>query len=72
MIEAYLRQLDSVLDVPRRLRARILDETRDHLLEMVETGLSEQQAVEASARPMRLRATFTSSSLPRAPIAPLQ
>jgi uncharacterized membrane protein len=58
MIQAYLRQLESSLDVPRRLRARILDEARDHLLEMVETGLSEQQAVEAFGAPDALARDF--------------
>jgi hypothetical protein len=45
MIQSYLRDLEGELRVPRRLRARILDETRDHLLELVDSGMSEVDAV---------------------------
>src|SRR5262249_54001094 len=45
VIESYLHRLQGELRVPRRLRARILDETRDHLLELVEGGMTEEEAV---------------------------
>ncbi len=32
MIETYLQELERGLDVPRRLRRRIVDEARDHLV----------------------------------------
>ncbi len=58
MIEAYLRELDARLAVPRRLRGRILDETRDHLLELVDGGLSEHEAVQAFGAPEALAREF--------------
>jgi hypothetical protein len=45
MIQSYLRDLEGELQVPHRLRARILDEARDHLLELVDSGMSEAEAV---------------------------
>ncbi len=48
MIETYLRELERGLDVPRRLRRRIVDEARDHLCELSargqERGLGEEEA----------------------------
>jgi uncharacterized membrane protein len=47
VISRYLDSLSAELLVPRRARARILAETRDHLLEAVSCGQSESEAVEA-------------------------
>ena len=58
MIDTYLRQLDGELHVPRRLRRRILDETRDHLLEAVDAGLGEEEAVQAFGAPGALARQF--------------
>jgi HAAS len=48
VIETYLAQLEHELDVPRRLRRRIVDEARDHLCELSargrELGLGEEEA----------------------------
>ena len=48
MIETYLQELERGLDVPRRLRRRIVDEARDHLCELSargqELGLREEEA----------------------------
>ena len=48
MIEPYLRQLEQELEVPRRLRRRIVDEARDHLLALVararELGIAPDEA----------------------------
>ena len=48
MIETYLQELERGLDVPRRLRRRIVDEARDHLCELSargqELGLGEEEA----------------------------
>src|SRR2546423_11967264 len=58
MIEIYLRELDASLDVPRRLRARILHETRDHLLELVDGGVDEEGAVGSFGAPDALAREF--------------
>src|SRR5204863_689041 len=58
MIEAYLRELDSSLDAPRRLRARILHETRDHLLELMDSGLDGEEAVRSFGAPDALAREF--------------
>ena len=58
MIESYLRSLDASLRVSRRLRARILDETRDHLLELVDSGMSEEEAVSSFGSPEALARDF--------------
>jgi uncharacterized membrane protein len=47
VIESYLDSLAAELRVPRRTRARILAETRDHLLEDVASGQTEEAAVVA-------------------------
>jgi hypothetical protein len=58
VIESYLRALDGELHVPHRLRARILDETRDHLLELVDTGMGEEKAVRSFGAPDALARDF--------------
>ena len=58
MIEPYLRELGASLHVPRRLRTRILDETRDHLLALVESGMSEDDAVRSFGAPDALAHEF--------------
>jgi hypothetical protein len=58
MIDSYLRELDASLDVPRRLRARIIHETRDHLLELVDSGLDEEEAVRSFGAPDALAREF--------------
>jgi len=58
VIDAYLRELDASLNVPRRLRARILHETRDHLLELVDSGLGEEEAVRSFGAPGTLAREF--------------
>jgi hypothetical protein len=58
VIEGYLRELDARLDVPRRLRGRLLDETRDHLLELADGGLSEHEAEQAFGAPEALAREF--------------
>jgi hypothetical protein len=66
VIEAYLRELASCLDVPARTRARIVAEVRDHLLEgaahNVERGIpppeAEHSAVESFGAPRNLARDF--------------
>lgn len=58
MISRYLDSLSAELRVPRRARARILAETRDHLLEAVAAGQSEKEAVEAFGQARQVAARF--------------
>ena len=58
MIATYLDALSAELRVPRRARARILAETRDHLLEAVDAGQTEQDAVAAFGEPREVAARF--------------
>jgi len=58
VIESYLSRLKGELRVPRRLRARILDESRDHLLELVAGGMSEEEAVRSFGAPDALAREF--------------
>ena len=58
MIASYLDTLSAELRVPRRARERILAEARDHLLESVAAGQSEQEAVAAFGEPREVAARF--------------
>jgi HAAS domain-containing protein len=70
VIDSYLDSLSAELRVPRRTRARILAETRDHLLEVVAAGRTEEEAAQAFGEPRELAARFheqlASSSVRRA------
>jgi uncharacterized membrane protein len=58
VISSYLDSLSAELHVPRRNRARILAETRDHLLEAVAAGKSEEDATRAFGDPREVAARF--------------
>jgi uncharacterized membrane protein len=58
MIADYLGSLSAELQVPRRLRARIVAETRDHLEQAVAAGKSEAEAAEAFGDPRLVAARF--------------
>jgi len=58
VISSYLDSLSAELCVPRRTRARILAETRDHLLEAVAAGQTEEDATRAFGDPREVAARF--------------
>jgi HAAS domain-containing protein len=58
VISSYLDSLSAELRVPRRTRARILAETRDHLLEAVAAGQTEEEATNAFGDPRAVAARF--------------
>jgi uncharacterized membrane protein len=58
VISSYLDSLSAELRVPRRMRARILAETRDHLLEAVAAGQCEEDATRAFGDPREVAARF--------------
>jgi uncharacterized membrane protein len=58
MIDGYLDSLSAELRVPRRVRVRIVAETRDHLHESVAAGRSQGEAMEAFGQPRELAARF--------------
>src|SRR5262249_56359605 len=58
LISTYLDSLSSELHVPRRARARILAETRDHLEESLAAGRSPAEAVAAFGEPAELAERF--------------
>jgi HAAS domain-containing protein len=72
VIDSYLDSLSAELRVPRRTRARIVAETRDHLLEAVAAGQTEEEATLAFGDPREVSARFheqlASSSVRRASV----
>lgn len=58
MISSYLVALSEELRVPRRALARILAETRDHLMEAVAAGQTEAEATRAFGDPTDVAARF--------------
>jgi HAAS len=70
MIGSYLDALSAELRVPRRARDRIVAETRDHLVDAVAAGQTEEEAVAAFGEARQLAARFheqlASSSAQRA------
>lgn len=58
MISSYLVALSEELRVPRRALARILAETRDHLMEAVAAGQTEAEATRAFGDPTDVSARF--------------